>query len=133
MEMEIIKRNKSEMKNILSEMRSILNGINKVNKEKDQMPYLEDRKAKDTQLEWQEVRCQNYKNNLRNTWDAIKGLNMHLIGVIEGKQDVEQLFEDIMMEKFLNLVKEMGIKPQEAQRIPKKQKHKEAHTKIYHN
>ena len=37
------------MKNTLSEMRSILNGINKginkVNKEEDQMPYLEDRKA----------------------------------------------------------------------------------------
>ena len=42
------------MKNILSEMRSILNGINKVNKEKDQMTYLEDWKAKDTQSEWQE-------------------------------------------------------------------------------
>ena len=52
-EMEIIKRNQSKMKNTLSEMRSILNGINKginkVNKEKDQMTYLEDGKAKDTQ------------------------------------------------------------------------------------
>ena len=36
MEMEIIKENQSEMKNT-SEMRSILNGINKVNKEKNQM------------------------------------------------------------------------------------------------
>ena len=54
------------MKNTLSQMRRILNGINKginkVNKEKDQMPYLEDEKAKDTQAEWQETRCQNYKN-----------------------------------------------------------------------
>ena len=52
MEMEIIKEKQSEMKNTLSEMRSILNvinkGINKVNKEEDQMPYLEDGKAKDT-------------------------------------------------------------------------------------
>ena len=39
MEMEIIKRNQSEMKNTLSEMRSILNGINKVNKEEDQIIY----------------------------------------------------------------------------------------------
>ena len=42
------------MKNILSEMRSILNGINKginkVNKEEDHMPYLEYRTAnQDTQ------------------------------------------------------------------------------------
>ena len=39
MEMEIIKGNQSEMENTLTEMRSILNGINeginKVNKEKD--------------------------------------------------------------------------------------------------
>ena len=67
--MEIINGNQSEMKNTLSEMRSIVNGLNKginrVNKEKDQMPYLEDGKAKDTQSEWQEIRCQEYKNNLR--------------------------------------------------------------------
>ena len=55
------------MKNTLSEMRSILNGINKginkVNKEEDQMPYLEDRTANQgTQLDWQEKRCQDYKN-----------------------------------------------------------------------
>ena len=31
----------------------------------------------------------------------------------------EQLFEEIMMENFPDLVKEMDIKPQEAQRIPK--------------
>ena len=65
MEMEIIKGNQSEVKNTLSEMRSIFKGINKVNKEKDQMPYLEDGKAKNTQSEWQEIRCQDYKNNLR--------------------------------------------------------------------
>ena len=54
MEMEIINGNQSEMKNTLSEMRSIVNGINKginkVNKEEDHMPYLEYRTAnQDTQ------------------------------------------------------------------------------------
>ena len=44
-----------EMKNILSEMKSILNGINRVNKE-DQTTNIEGRKAKDTQSEWQEKR-----------------------------------------------------------------------------
>ena len=104
-------------------MRNILNGINKginkVNKEEDQMPYLEDWKAKDTQSEWQEIWCQDNKNDLRSIWDTIKHQNIRLTGVSEGKQDVEQLFEEIMMENFPNLVKEMDIKPQEAQRIPK--------------
>ena len=56
MTMEIIKGDHSEMKNTLFEMRSILNGINKginkVNKEKDQMPNIEDEKAQNTQSEW---------------------------------------------------------------------------------
>ena len=106
------------MESTLSEMRSILNGINKginkVNKEEDHMPCLEDGKAKGTQAE-----CQDYKDDLRRIWDTIKGPNICLIGVTEENQGVEQLFEEIMMENFPNLVKEMDIKPQEAQRIPK--------------
>ena len=40
------------MKNTLSEMRNILNGINRVNKDEDPMTYIKDEKAKDTQSEW---------------------------------------------------------------------------------
>ena len=81
METEIIKRNQSEMKNILSEMKSILNVRNRVNKEEDQMTYIEDTKAKDTQSEWQEKRSQDYNNNLRSLWDTIKWKNIHVIGI----------------------------------------------------
>ena len=111
------------MKNILSKMRSVSNGINKginkANTEKDQMTSLEDGKAKATQSQRQEKRCQDYKSSLRSLWDTIKGPNIHLIGVPEENQDVEQLFEEIMMENSPNLVKEIDIKSQEAQRIPK--------------
>ena len=86
MEMEIIKGNWSEMKNTLSDMRSILNEINKVSKEKGQISYLEDRKTKDTQSDWQEIKCQDYKNNLRKIWDTTKGSNIHLIGETEENQ-----------------------------------------------
>ena len=104
------------MKNTSSDMRSILSGINKRNKEEDQMPYLEDKKAnQNTQSEWQEKRFQDYKNNLKLLFkEAIKAPNICLIGVTE-----ENPFEEIMMENFPNLVKEIDIKPQEAQRIPK--------------
>ena len=50
--MEIIKGNQSEMKNALSEMKSILEGINRVNKEEDQTTNIEDGEAKNTQSEW---------------------------------------------------------------------------------
>nr|KAF6465879.1 hypothetical protein HJG63_011263 [Rousettus aegyptiacus] len=64
-------------------------------------------------------RSQGYNNNLRSLWNTIKGKNIHFIGVPEGRQDVEQLFEKIMKENFPNLVKEIDIQPQEAQRVPK--------------
>ena len=40
-----------------------------MNKEEDQMTYIEDREAKDTQSEWQEKRSQDYNNNLRSQWE----------------------------------------------------------------
>ena len=72
MEVEIIKRNQSEMKNTLSKMKSILEGINRVDKEEDQTTDIEDREAKDIQSEWQEKESQDYNNNLRSLWDTIK-------------------------------------------------------------
>ena len=38
----------------------------------------------------------------------------------EEQQEIENVFEKIMKENFLNLVKEMDIQVQEAQRIPNK-------------
>ena len=40
---------------------------------------------------------------------TIKAPNIHLVSIIEENQDVEQLFEEIMMENFPNLVKEIDI------------------------
>ena len=38
----------------------------------------------------------------------------------EESQEIENLFEKIMKEKFLNLVKEIDRQVQESQRVPKK-------------
>ena len=38
----------------------------------------------------------------------------------EKEQEIEHLFEKIMKESFPNLVKEIGIQVQEAQRVPNK-------------
>nr|KAF6465881.1 hypothetical protein HJG63_011265 [Rousettus aegyptiacus] len=68
--------------------------------------------AKDTQSEWKEKSHQEYNNNLRNLWDKIKGNNTRVIGVPkEGEQEVEYIFEEIIMANFLNLVKEIDIQP----------------------
>nr|KAF6447568.1 hypothetical protein HJG63_011995 [Rousettus aegyptiacus] len=121
MEIEIIKWNQSEMKNILSEMKRILKGIGRVDEERDQTTDIEDGKAKNTQSEWQEKSNQEYNNNLRSLWDKIKGNNIRLTEVPEEEeQEVEYRFEEIMTENFLSLVKEIDIQPQEAQRVPPK-------------
>ena len=48
------------------------------------------------------------------------------------EQGIEILFEKIMMESFLNLVKGIHIQVQEAQRL-KQDETKEAHTKTHHH
>ena len=48
MEIDIIKRNQSEMKNTLSEIKSILEYINREDKEEDRTTNIEDGEAKDT-------------------------------------------------------------------------------------
>ena len=54
----------------------------------------------------------------------MKCSNIRIIGVPEGEeeeQDIENLFENIMKEKFPNLAKEIDFQEvQEAQRVPKK-------------
>ena len=50
----------------------------------------------------------------------------------EEVQDIENLFEQIMKENFLNLVKELDMQVQETQ-SPKESISKEEHTKTHHN
>ena len=52
----------------------------------------------------------------------------------EEEQKIENLFEQIMKEKFPNLAKEIDFQEvQEARTVPEKLDTKEAHTKAHHN
>ena len=52
----------------------------------------------------------------------------------EEKQEIENLFEQIMKENFPTLAKEIDFQEvQEAQECPKEAGPKEAHTKAHHN
>ena len=51
--------------------------------------------------------------------DNMKINNIHIIGIPEGEeQGKENLFENVMMENFLNLTKETVTQIQETQRVP---------------
>ena len=60
---------------------------------------------------------------IRSLWDISKCINSRIIGVPEGEeeeQEIENLFEKVMKENFLNLGKEIEIQVQEAQKVPNK-------------
>ena len=49
--------------------------------------------------------------------------NIHIIGILKGeesKQEIENLFEEIMAKNICNMVKEENTQVQEAQRVPNK-------------
>ena len=65
-----------------------------------------------------------------------KKSNIRIIGVPEGEekeQEIGNLSEKIMKENFSNLVKEIDMQIQEAQKSPKQDGCKEAHTKTHHH
>ena len=71
----------------------------------------------------EEKRIKKNKDRLRSLWDIFKRTNIQIKGVPEGEeeeQEVENLFEKLMEESFLNLAKEIDIQVQEAQRVRNK-------------
>ena len=61
------------------------------------------------------------EDSLRDLWDNIKHMNIWIIGVPEEeekKKGYEKIFEEIIVENFPNMEKEIVSQVQEAQRIP---------------
>ena len=58
------------------------------------------------------------EDSLRDLWDNIKHNNIHIIGVPEGEErqkGPEKISEDIIVENFPNMGKEIATQVQEAQ------------------
>ena len=85
------------------------------------------------------MKKQEFKKNeerLRNLQDIFKHSNIWIIGVPEGeegKQEIENLFEQIMKENFPNLAKERDLRSPGSSESPKEVGPKEEHTKAHHN
>ena len=117
---------KEETKATQSEIKQNVQGTNSDGKEtRTQINDLEQKEEINIQPEQdEETRIQKNEERLRKLWDSFKRSNMGTLGVPEGeeqKQEVENLFEEIMKENFPSLVKEIDFQEvQEAQRVPKK-------------
>ena len=90
---------------------------------KNQINDLEHEAAKNNQSEQDKKRFQKNKDSISSLWDNVKGSNILIIGVPEGEekeQEIGNLFEKMMKENSPNLVKEIDMQVQEAQRVPNK-------------
>ena len=68
-----------------------------------------------------EKRMKRNEDSLRDLWDNIKCTNIRIISVPEeeGKEKrSEKIFEEIIVQNFPNMGKEIATQVQEAQRVP---------------
>ena len=82
-----------------------------------------------------EKRMKRNEDSLRDLSDNIKRNNIHIIGVPEGEEREkgrEKIFEEIIVENFPNMGKEIATQVQEAQ-SPRQDKPKEKHAEIQRN
>ena len=103
-----------------TEIKNTLEGINtRISEADEQISELEDKIVEITSEEQNEVkRMKRTGDNLRDLWDNIKCTNIQIIGVPEEEEQkkwYEKIFEEIIMENFPNMEKELVNQVQEAQ------------------
>ena len=116
-----IKKIQSETRDTLIEIKNNLQGNNsRVDEAENQINDLEHKEAQNNQSEQrEEKRIQNKEHSISSLWDNFRRSNIHIIEVPEGEQKAQEignLFEKIMKENESNLVKEIDIQVQEAQK-----------------
>ena len=81
-------------------------------------------------------RMKRAEESLRDFWDHIKCTNIQIIGIPgeeKKKKGYDKIFEEIIIENFPNIEKEIVNQFQAAQRVPYRIKSKEKHTKTHTN
>ena len=101
---------KEQMKDTQNEIKQNIQGTSSEKKETGtQINDLEQKEEINIQPEQnEETRIQENEEWLRNLWDNFKCFNIQITGVPEGeeeKQEIENLFEQIMKENSPNLAK----------------------------
>ena len=115
--------NHSIMNNVITEIKSTLEGTNsRITEAEDRTSEVEDRMVEINESERKkEKRIKRNEDNLRNLQDKIKRYNILIIGVPEEqdkKKDHEKILEEIIVENFPKMGKEMITQVQETQRVP---------------
>ena len=111
------------MNNTITEIKNTLEGTNsRITEAEERKSELEDRTVEITAEEQNKgKRMKRVEDNLRDLWDNIKHTNIRVIGVPEEeekKKGTNRFFEEIIVENFPNMGKEIVNQVQEAQRVP---------------
>ena len=111
------------MNNTITEMKNTLEGINNgITEAEEGISELEDKMVEITAKgQNKERRMKRIEDNLRDLWDNTKCTNIQIIGVSEEEEKEkasEKTFEEIIVENFSNMGKEIVTQVQEAQRVP---------------
>ena len=125
--------------NTLNDVKNSLEGINRrITEEEERIRDLEDKILEITTIEQnKEKRMKRIENSLRDLWDNIKSTNIQIIGFPEEeekKKGTEKIFEEIIVENFPNMGKEIVNQVQEVLSVPSRinpRRHKTKHILNY--
>jgi len=110
------------MNNAITEIKNILEGINsRITEAEDRISEVENRMVEINEAERKkEKRIKRNEDNLRDLWDNVKRPNIRIIEVPEEdkKKGHEKILEDIIIENFPKMGKEIVTQVQETQRVP---------------
>ena len=123
--LEELNNKQTEMKNTITEMKDTVEGINsRITEAEERISDLEDKMVEFTVADKnKEKRMKGDEDSLRDLWYNSKRTNIHITGVPEREErgkGPERIFEEIIVENFPNMGKEIATQVQEAQRVPGK-------------
>ena len=122
-DLEELKSKQTMMNNKINEIKNSLEGINsRITEAEDRISDLEDKLVVITTTEQnKEKRMKRIEDILRDHWDNIKHNNIRIIRLPEEeekKKGTEKIFEEIIVEYFPTMGKEIVIEVQEVQKVP---------------
>ena len=122
-DLEEIKKSQYIMNNAINEIKNTLEGTkSRIIEAEDRISEVEDRMVEINETERKKLkRIKRNEDNLRDPWDNVKHPNIRIIGVPEKedkKKDHEKILEEIIVENFPKMGKEIITQVQETQRVP---------------
>ena len=111
-DIEELKNKHTETYNTITEIKNTLEGINsRIAEAEEQIHELEDKMVEITYEEQNKLkRMKRTEDSLRDLWGNVKWTNIQGIGVPEEEEKIkgyEKIFEEIIVENFLNMEKEI--------------------------